>query len=170
MNKLITLLAVVWIITSAFATIELNSYSAKTLPDITIQDLEGNKVNISDHGKNGKITVINFWATWCGPCKKELSNINELFADWQERYDMEFLAISIDDARNTAKVKSYANGQGWEFDVLLDMNQDLKRAMNFQTPPHTVLVDQSGNIVFTHTGYKEGDEYILEEEIAALSD
>jgi len=62
-------------------------------------------------------------------------------------------------------VKTYANGQGWDFEVLLDPNQDLKRALNFQTIPYTILVDKNGNIVYRHTGYIEGDEYLLEEEI-----
>ena len=79
------------------------------------------------------------------------------------------MAISIDDSRNMAKVKTYINGQGWDFEVLLDSNSDLKRALNFQTVPFTLLIDQDGNIVYRHTGYVEGDEYILEEEIAKFA-
>lgn len=142
-------------------------FTNKELPSLTLQDLNGKKVNVADYGKNGKLTVFSFWATWCAPCKKELNNISYLYEDWQEDYDMEFVAISIDDARNTAKVKSYVNGQGWEYDVLLDTNEDLKRMMNFQTVPYTVLIDKEGKIVYSHSGYVEGDEYILEEKLKA---
>ena len=144
-------------------------FTNKELPSLTLQDLNGKKVNVADFGANGKITVFSFWATWCAPCKKELNNISYLYEDWQEDYDMELVAISIDDARNTAKVKSYVNGQGWDYEVLLDNNEDLKRLMSFQTVPYTVLIDKNGKIVYSHSGYVEGDEYILEEKIKALN-
>jgi len=111
------------------ATFSVNAQG--NLPDVTVTKLGGEKTSIADFGKNGKITVLNFWATWCSPCKKELSNISEVYADWQEKYNMELLAISIDDTRNVAKVKTYVAGQDWEYIILLDTNQELKRALNF---------------------------------------
>ena len=144
-------------------------FTGKELPNLSLNDMYGKKVNVADYGKNGKITVLSFWATWCSPCKKELNNISYMYEDWQEDYGMELIAISIDDVRNVSKVKTYVDGQRWEYAVLLDTNEDLKRMMNFQTVPYTVLVNQSGKIVYTHAGYVEGDEYILEEKIKALS-
>lgn len=138
------------------------------LPSIEIKDLSGEKVDISEYSNGGQITVVSFWATWCTPCKKELNNISEIYEEWVEDYDMKLVAISIDDSRSLAKVKSYINGQGWDFDVLIDANSDLKRALNFQTVPFTLLLDKEGKIVYRHTGYVEGDEYILEEEIQKL--
>ena len=137
-------------------------FTEKELPSLTIQDIYGKKVNVSNYGKNEKMTVISFWATWCSPCKKELNNISYLYDDWQDDYNMELVAISIDDARNTSKVKAYVNGQGWDYDVLLDFNEDLKRLLSFQTVPFTVLVNEDGKIVYSHSGYVEGDEYVLE--------
>lgn len=139
------------------------------LPSIEIKDLSGNSVDISKYSKNNKMTVISFWATWCGPCKDELNNMSELYEEWQADYGVELVAISIDDSRNTSKVKAYIDGQAWDFTVLLDANSDLKRALNFQTVPFTMLIDQEGNIVYRHTGYVEGDEFILEEEISKLT-
>jgi cytochrome c biogenesis protein CcmG, thiol:disulfide interchange protein DsbE len=145
-----------------------NLFTNKPLPDITIQDLDGKKVNIADYGKKEKVIILNFWATWCAPCKQELTNIHDLYADWQKLYDVELVAISIDDSRNISKVKSYVNGNRWNYTFLIDPNQDLRRAFNFQTPPFTVLIDKEGNIVSTHTGYKNGDEFILEDKIKEL--
>lgn len=143
-------------------------FTEKNLPSIEIQNLDGNKINIADFGKTGKITILNFWATWCAPCKQELTNIADIYADWKKDYNVELVAISIDDSRNISKVKSYVNGNGWDYTVLIDANQDLRRSFNFQAPPFTILVNQQGQIVSTHTGYKNGDEFILEDQIKAL--
>ena len=143
-------------------------FTKKTLPDIEVKDINGDKVNVSDFGKNGKITILNFWATWCGPCKLELNNIADVYEEWVEDYNVELVAISIDDSRNTAKVKSFVNAQGWDFQVLLDSNQDIKRAFNFQAPPYTVLTDASGSIIQVHQGYRNGDEYLLEDKIKEI--
>jgi cytochrome c biogenesis protein CcmG, thiol:disulfide interchange protein DsbE len=91
-----------------------------------------------------------------------------LYDEWQEKYGLELVAVSTDNSRNVPKVKPFVDGQGWEFDCLLDINEDLKRALNAPLIPYTVLLDQKGNIVYTHTGYIEGDEYMLEEKIKAL--
>jgi thiol-disulfide isomerase/thioredoxin len=139
------------------------------LPDIELTDMNGQRVNLSSYGESGEITVINFWATWCTPCKKELNNIVDLYPDWQEDFNVRVVAISIDDSRNKAKVKSYVNGQAWDYDVLLDVNGVLKQKLNFQTIPFTVVVDAEGNIVDRHSGYVDGDEYLLEEKLAELA-
>lgn len=139
------------------------------LPDVELTDMNGQRVNLTSYGESGEITILNFWATWCTPCKKELNNIVDLYPDWQEDFNVRLVAISIDDARNKAKVKSYVNGQGWDYDVLIDDNGVLKQKLNFQTIPFTVVVDQNGNIVERHSGYVDGDEYLLEEKLAELA-
>ena len=166
------ILASILIISATFAAEAQvkKMFTEKQLPNIEITDLNGANVNIADQVKEGQITVINFWATWCGPCKLELNNIAELYPDWQDEYDVHLIAISIDDSRNTAKVKTYINGHSWDYTILLDANQDLRRALNFQAPPYTLLLDKEGTIVSTHTGYKEGDEYVLEDEIKELAE
>jgi peroxiredoxin len=138
------------------------------LPDLTLTDMNGRQVNVADLGKTGKIIVLDFWATWCVPCKKELNNINDIYDDWKKKYNVSVVAVSIDDSRSITKVKPYAEGQRWTYDILLDVNQDLKRQLNIQSVPFTLVLDQSGKIVYTHSGYTEGDENILEDAIAAM--
>jgi cytochrome c biogenesis protein CcmG/thiol:disulfide interchange protein DsbE len=139
-----------------------------TLPSVQVKTLTGNTVNIQDYGKTGKITIISFWATWCGPCIKELDNILDIYEDWQKKYGCELVAVSIDDSRNITKVKPFVNGKGWPYTILTDENKELARAMNVNNPPQTILVDQMGNIVFVHNGYVDGNEIELEDEIKKL--
>lgn len=153
---------------SAYSYAQDDNSSMSYLPEITLKNIDGKDVNLADYGANKKITVISFWATWCKPCIKELKNINSLLEEWVQDYNMELVAISLDDSRNAAKVKPTVNALNWDFDVLLDPNGELQRAMNVANPPVTFLVNQSGQIVYTHTGYVEGDEYDLEDHIKEL--
>ena len=139
-----------------------------TIPSVEVKTLDGKTVNIQDYIGNGKITVVSFWATWCSPCKRELDAIAEFYPDWQEEYNVELVAVTIDDSRSLAKVPAMIETKGWEYTVLADVKQELKKALNFQTVPQTFLLNEKGEIVHTHSGYSPGDEYELEEKIQAL--
>jgi len=140
----------------------------KTLPNVVVKRLNGETVNIQEYGQNGKITVLSFWATWCSPCKRELDAIAEIYPEWQDKYDLELVAITIDNARAISKVKPILEQKGWPFEVLSDANQELQQALNFQAIPQTFVIDKSGEIVYEHSGYQPGDEYALEEVIEGL--
>lgn len=142
---------------------------SSTIPSVDVKTLDGKTVNIQDYLGNGKITVMSFWATWCSPCKRELDAIAEIYPDWQEEFDVELLAITIDDARSLAKVPALVETKGWEYTILSDVKGDLKKALNFQTVPQTIVVNGEGEVVYTHSGYNSGDEYELEEKLKALS-
>jgi len=93
------------LLTISFCTAHL--FAQDTLPDISLKNLEGEKVNIQQFAENGKNTVLTFWATWCAPCKKELNNIAEIYEDWKNDYNAEVVAISVDNQRSSSKVKTY---------------------------------------------------------------
>jgi peroxiredoxin len=141
---------------------------AQTMPNLVLKDMNGKSRNMEDFSKSGKITIVSFWATWCSPCKKELNNIHDVYDDWKNKYDLQLVAVCTDNARNTQKVKPYVDGQGWEFEIIMDVNQDLQRALNIVQIPHTFLLDQNGKVVYQHSGYVEGDEFALEEKIKTL--
>ena len=137
----------------------------KRVPDVNVKTLDGKSISITEAIGEGKITVLSFWATWCAPCKKELDAIAEVYEDWQAEYDMQLIAVTIDNARALAKVKPMVERKGWEYMILSDAKQDLQRAMSFQTIPQTYLLNQEGEIVYEHSGYAPGDEFELEEYI-----
>ncbi len=164
MNKIFLILSV----------IALSSFSAymseKKVPSVTMKTLDGGKINSSDFKNDGKPMVINFWATWCAPCKKELDNIAEVYEQWRKETGVKIIAVSLDDARTSGRVASTVSAKGWEYEVYIDENADFKRALGVSNPPATFLVDGNGNIVYEHVGYAEGDEDELYEKIKELTE
>lgn len=143
--------------------------NARMLPSIEVKTLEGKSVNIQDYHTPGKITILSFWATWCHPCMRELDAISELYPEWQEKYDVELVAVTIDNARALAKVKPLVLQKGWDYTILSDARQELQKAMNFQVIPQTFVIAKEGEIVYDHSGYTPGDEYHLEDEIKKIA-
>lgn len=143
-------------------------YSQDKLPNVTLKDMDGNNVNLSELSNDGKPIVINFWATWCSPCKRELSAIHDLYIDWVDETGVKLIAVSVDDQRTVDRVKPYVDGSGWDYEILLDTNADLKRAMGVNNVPFTFLINGEGEIVWKHNNYNPGDEYELYDKILEL--
>lgn len=141
---------------------------AKPMPGATVKTLEGESINIKDVLEEGKITVISFWATWCSPCKKELDAIADYYEEWQEDYNMQLVAVSVDETRSISKVKPAVENKGWEYQILLDPTKELQTIANVTSVPFTMVIDGKGNVVYEHTGYNTGDEYELEELLKEL--
>jgi len=144
------------IISLLIALFGLNSRAA--LPEVTLQDIEGNEVSMASLTGKGKPVILSFFATWCKPCMRELKAISELYPDWQEETGVEMYIISIDQAQDVQKVRPLVDGNGWEYHVLLDPNGTFKRAMNVQNIPHLFVLDGKGTIVFQQAGYTDGEE------------
>ena len=169
MKKLLMILTIGAALGFAFANTNSDQDSeGKNIPAVTIKDVEGNAFNTGDLSNDGKPIVISFWATWCKPCKLELNTIHEVYPDWQDETGVKLVAVSIDEERTKNMVKPYINSAGWDYEVLMDVNGDFKRAMGVNNVPHTFLVDKNGKIVYSHSGFVPGDEDILLEHIEEL--
>ena len=150
----------------ALCLVSLGAYAQ--LPSVQLKDLEGKTVNTAELSNNGKPFVISFFATWCKPCNRELKAIHEQYADWQEETGMKVIAVSIDQAQNINKVKPMVDGEGWEYEVLLDPNSEFRRAMGGQMIPHVFIIDGKGKIAESRSGYTDGAESHLIEKVREL--
>lgn len=153
----------------AFLSFSLLSFSQSSIPSVRVQEVNGKWIQSDKLATPGKLVIISFWATWCKPCVKELTAINEKLPDWQKETGVQLIAVSIDDSRSSAKVAPFISGRGWDFKVVLDANGDFKRALNVVNVPHIFLYDGNGKLYWQHTSYAEGDEAELYRKIKELN-
>ena len=138
------------------------------MPVVTLNDIEGNKVRTDTLAAPGRPVIVSFFATWCKPCMRELSAIAEVYDDWQDDTGVELIAISIDEAQTSQRVKPLVDANGWPYRVLLDPNGELKRALGIQLIPFVMILDENGQIVYKHNGYNDGAENELLEKLIEL--
>ena len=138
-----------------------------TLPEVKLKTTSGSTISINTILKSDKPIILSFWATWCAPCINELEAISEVYEDWQKETGLILYAVSVDDARSIAKAASMAKGKGWNFELVYDENQELKRALNIANIPH-VVVYFKGKIIYQHSGYTVGSEIDMYKKIKAL--
>ena len=139
------------------------------LPKVSLKDINGKTVETDTLSNGGRPFIVDFFATWCKPCNRELDAIHEVYADWREETGVKVYAVSIDQAQNINKVKPLVDNHGWEYEVLLDPNGDLKRALGVQMIPYVLIVDGKGNVVYKHQGYTDGAEEELIEKVRELA-
>ncbi len=143
-------------------------FAQKQLPNLNLANLEGKSISLkTDFTEKDKLYVFSFWATWCTPCISELDEMNDLQEEWKKSLNFEIIAVSTDDSRTQKRVKPLINGKGWEFKVLLDTNQDFKRALSIVNIPYTIVV-KNGEIVHIQNGYVPGNEKVLVEKMKTL--
>ena len=121
-----------------------------TAPDFTVLDKDGNTVRLSE--KFGKPIVINFWATWCPPCKQELPDFDKLSKEYGDR--VVFMMVNLTDGyRDTVDgTKRFVSGKGYTFPVYFDTKDNAASAYNVSSIPQTTFIDAKGNIYTTRIG------------------
>ena len=144
--------------------VSVSLYGQHELPDITLNNINGEEIALSTYNTKDAVLLFSFWATWCVPCINELDAIYEVYPDWEDELDIEIIAVTIDDSRTISRVKPMVNAKLWDYEVLFDTNQEFKRFLHIESIPYVVVV-KNGKIVYRHAGYTRGAEHELFEKL-----
>jgi len=139
---------------------------AGKIDDFTLKDMDNKRVSFSEL-KGEKITILDFWATWCKPCARAIPKLVSLYEAYKDS-GVQVIGISVDSPRNQAKVKPYVNSVGITYPILLDSNSELMSELQVTVLPTILIIDDQNEISFIHRGYRPGDEIFLKEEIDKL--
>jgi peroxiredoxin len=134
-----------------------------TAPDFTLRQIDGPNLRLGE--QRGRVVMVNFWATWCGPCRVELPQLAKL----HDRYrgsGFLLLAVNIDEDPNAAR--ALAGKLGLKFPVLLDTDKKVVGTYDLNAMPATVLIDKDGRVRHLHRGYREGVEQTYEQQVREL--
>lgn len=138
--------------------------SAKA-PDFTLSDLQGNKVSLAEW--RGKVVVIEFWATWCPPCRESVPEVNTLYARFKDK-NFRLLAIAVDKGADALSgVRAFVEEQGVSYPVLLD-DGEASKSYSVMSIPVLFIVDKEGKVVKRRTGFVPGLAEDLSKEIEVL--
>jgi peroxiredoxin len=144
---------------SASAAVQLSSNA----PDFTLKSVAGANLRLAE--QRGNVVMVNFWATWCGPCRQEMPHLNRIY-DKYKSSGFTLLGVNIDDDPRAAR--ELATKLGVKFPVLLDTDKKVSKAYDMSAMPATLLIDRDGRIRHIHRGYRDGVEATYEEQVRRL--
>jgi peroxiredoxin len=157
-------LALIMILPLVFAFADEGA--ATDAPGFTLEDVDGNTVNLDSLLTKGPV-MMSFWALWCKMCIKELDALRPYAGEF-DSLKITLLALSQDKTRSVPKVKPFATSHKWTYTVVLDPENLMRDLYNVQAMPTFFIIDQNKKIVFTHQGYKPGDEEIIVAKVREL--
>ena len=132
-------------------------------PDFTLKSHGGENLRLSEF--RGEVVMINFWASWCGPCRQEMPLLEELYAQYQP---LGFTILGVNVEEDSSKAKQLLKDIPVSFPVLFDNESEVSKLYKVVAMPSTVLVDRDGNVRYLHQGYKPGYEEHYQEQVRAL--
>lgn len=134
-------------------------YAADNAPQFSLRDINGQSVSLEDY--KGQVVLVNFWATWCGPCQAEMPHLQKMYVELKEQ-GFVVLSISADNARDASKVKPLIKKNRYTFPVLLDKDSTVLNQYNPESVlPYNVLIGKDGNIIWQKASYAPGEEIEL---------
>ncbi len=136
---------------------------ASPAPDFTLRSNEGRNLRLSE--QRGRVVMVNFWATWCGPCKVEMPHLNRLYEKYRSA-GFVLLGVNVDE--DPKQAVALASRLGVTFPVLFDHEKLVSRLYALDSMPSTVLIDRDGKVRQVHRGYREGVEAVYERQVREL--
>lgn len=134
--------------------------------DIELKNISNEWVNLNEELAE-KITVIDFWASWCKPCVDAMPKMNYLHEKYKDK-GVKVIGINVDSPRNQSKVRPLVRSLNINYPILMDSNEELIAEFNVSVLPTLFILDAQGKLVYTHEGFAPGDEKIIEKEIENL--
>lgn len=128
--------------------------NAQKVNDFRLPDNQNKNTSFSEL-KGEKLTVIDFWATWCKPCIKAIPKLNKVYEKFKDQ-GVSFISINCDGPRSIAKAVPMSNSLKIAYPLLLDINSDVKNQLNLAAFPTLIIVNEVGKIVYIHEGYADG--------------
>lgn len=132
-------------------------------PDFSLKSSTGRNMRLSE--LRGEVVLLNFWATWCGPCRQEMPQLGRLYTQYREA-GFTLLGVNIDDSR--ANAETMVKKLGVHFPTLFDSDKRVARLYDVDTMPATLLIDRDGRVRYVHRGYRDGYERKYQEQIREL--
>ena len=154
---------ITWALTAAAATAHGKAAPDTLAPDFTLRQFDGPNLRLGE--QRGRVVMVNFWATWCGPCRVELPQLDKLHAKYRSS-GFVLLGVNIDDDPNAAK--ALAAKLGLKFPVLFDSDKKVVATYDLNAMPATVLIDRDGKVRHVHRGYRDGMEATYDQQVRAL--
>jgi len=141
----------------AATSLASSGLEGQVAPDFALKSSTGENLRLSEY--RGNVVMINFWATWCGPCRQEMPLLDELYTRY-ERVGFSLLGVNIDD--DSRRAMQMIEDLGVSFPVLFDARKEVSELYEVEAMPVTVLIDREGNVRYVHHGYKPGyeDKYL----------
>lgn len=122
-------------------------------PELVLASRDGGKVNLAD--LKGQVVMINFWATWCGPCRQEMPLLAQLHTKYEP---LGFTLLGVNVEPDSAAAVNWLKGMPVQFPILFDTDSAVAGRFGVEGMPSTVFVDRKGQVRYVHRGYKPGDE------------
>ena len=157
-----TLLGLVFCVFAA-TSLASSGLTGQPAPDFALKSSDGDNLRLPEF--RGDVVMVNFWATWCGPCRQEMPLLDELYSRYQ-RVGFSLLGVNIDD--NSSKAMNMAAELGVSFPVLFDSRKEVSKLYEVSAMPVTVLIDREGTVRYVHHGYKPGYEEKYLDQIRSL--
>ena len=132
-------------------------------PDFALKSHSGENLRLSEF--QGEVVMINFWASWCGPCRQEMPLLDELYTQYQP---LGFTILGVNVEEDSSKAKQMLKESPVNFPILFDNKSEVSKLYNVVAMPSTVLVDRDGNVRYLHQGYKPGYEESYQQQVRAL--
>lgn len=138
------------------------------LPDAQVMNDKGESINISTYVKQGGPKVVNLWATWCGPCRMKLNDLKKVSKKWNDQYNIEIVAVSVDIPQMISRARKLFETSGWDYTFFHDSKEEMMTKLGVQNIPYSMLIDSDGKIISVHNSYSPNYTQQLEKEILGL--